>query len=81
MIDLARAEFGFEDSQCFVVGDKPCDVDLGRRMGATTFLVRTGHGQHYVLEGKVKPDHIVNDLHEAGQIIERLLDSDEAISR
>jgi phosphoglycolate phosphatase-like HAD superfamily hydrolase len=32
------------EPDAWVVGDKPCDTELGRGIGAKTILVRTGYG-------------------------------------
>ena len=40
----AAARFGFDPGRAFVVGDHAGDVGMGRAVGATTFLVLTGHG-------------------------------------
>lgn len=66
----AAREFGFRLDQSFVVGDKACDVELGRRVGATTILVRTGHGAESArvwtspnqLPSVAPPDFIVDDF-------------------
>src|SRR5205814_2994218 len=44
LADQAAAALGFDPRTTFVVGDKHCDIDLGRRLAATTFLVRTAYG-------------------------------------
>ena len=62
MIEQAAAENGFDPRRAFVVGDKLCDVDLGRAVGATTFLVRTGYGAKEAEDPRVRPDHVVDDL-------------------
>ena len=54
--DLARS---------FVVGDKPCDIELGINIGARTILVRTGYGAHYDTGAAPAPDVIVENLEEA----------------
>lgn len=69
----AAEELGFDPGQCFVIGDKPCDVELGRGVGAAAFLVRTGYGDEYAASGEVAADFVVNDLLEAAQVIEGLL--------
>jgi D-glycero-D-manno-heptose 1,7-bisphosphate phosphatase len=76
---LVRAahELGFDPRASFVVGDKTRDVELGRRVGATTFLVRAGYGAQVTAEGKVKPDYVVDGVHEATLVIERLLAAEE----
>lgn len=63
-------------SRCFVVGDKDCDVELGRGVGATTILVLTGYGRSERDEGGVRPDYVANDLREAATIIRRLVEAD-----
>lgn len=66
------AELNFDPAASFVIGDKPCDIDLGRRLGATTFLVRTGYGARNEREG-LKADYIVDDVLAAAHIIRTLL--------
>jgi D-glycero-D-manno-heptose 1,7-bisphosphate phosphatase len=67
MVEQAVAEHGFDPKMGFVIGDKNADVDLGRGVGATTFLVRTGHGPK--AEPTTKADHVVDDLLAAARII------------
>jgi D-glycero-D-manno-heptose 1,7-bisphosphate phosphatase len=73
MIEAAAEELDFDPRQCFVIGDNECDMELGRRVGATTMLVRTGYGATVAAEAKAEPDYIVNDLAEAAQVIERVV--------
>lgn len=73
MIERAASEFGFDPQDSFVIGDKPCDVELGRRVGATTFLVRTGYGSQVAAEAGAAPDYTVADIREASLIIGRLV--------
>jgi len=56
----AAAEHGFNPAHAIVVGDKPCDVDLGRAIGARSFLVRTGYGTTF--EGATSAHVVVDDL-------------------
>jgi D-glycero-D-manno-heptose 1,7-bisphosphate phosphatase len=72
---LAAADLGFDPSEAFVIGDKPCDVELGRRLGAATLLVRTGYGNRYPV-GAVRPDHVADDLADAARTIEALLEGE-----
>ena len=72
----AAAELHFDPAVSFVVGDKPCDIELGRRLGAVTFLVRTGYGAHYEQEG-LQADYIVEDVLGAAQVIAVLLSTGE----
>ena len=73
MLLQAAAEHGFSPAECFVIGDKPCDVDLGRRVGATTFLVRTGYGAQFAAAGDIGAHHVVDDLQQAAAVIAGLL--------
>ena len=73
MIETAADELDFDQRLCFVIGDNECDIALGRRVGATTILVRTGYGAQVAAEGKAHPDYVVDDLAEAAQLIESLV--------
>jgi D-glycero-D-manno-heptose 1,7-bisphosphate phosphatase len=77
MIEAAARELGFDPSRAFVVGDKACDVELGRGVGATTLLVRTGYGARLAGEGKAGADYVVDNLSEAARVVEGLLAADE----
>jgi D-glycero-D-manno-heptose 1,7-bisphosphate phosphatase len=77
LIELAAKELEFDPREAFVVGDKPCDIEVGRQVGATTFLVRTGYGNQVAAQDMVTPDYIVDGLNEAAHVIERLLAADE----
>ena len=43
-LEQATRDLDFDAGSSFVVGDRAGDVELGRRAGATTFLVTTGYG-------------------------------------
>ena len=42
MVDHAARDHGFDPKESVVIGDKACDVELARRVGATRILVATG---------------------------------------
>ncbi len=66
----AAAKHGIVLGQAFVVGDHAVDVQMGRRVGATTILVRTGHGEEELADGAGEwADHVVADLREAAGVI------------
>lgn len=67
MVLQAVAEHGFDPRRAFMVGDKEVDVEMGLAVGATTFLVRTGHGHKFV--AGTKAHHVVDDLAQAAEII------------
>ena len=73
LLETAANDLGFDRQDCFVVGDKSCDIELGQRAGATTFLVRTGYGAQTVEEGSLRSDYTVDDLWEASQVIRAIL--------
>jgi histidinol-phosphate phosphatase family protein len=68
----AAEEWAFDLRESFVIGDKPCDIDLGRRVGAVTLLTRTGYGAQYAAAG-LAADYTVSDLEEAASIITGLV--------
>lgn len=74
LVDRAAAVLGFDPAQCFVVGDASSDIELGRRLNATTVLVRTGYGAETEASG-APFDHVVDDLDAASVLIEELLGS------
>ena len=73
MIDRAKLDFDFDPKQAFVIGDKPCDVHLGNAIGATSILVRTGHGREHHESPDLNADFIVDDLSQAARAIEEKL--------
>ena len=74
LLEQAGHDYGFDPASCFVIGDKSVDIEFGQRASATTFLVRTGYGAELEHEGTVRPDYIVDDLEQAAQVIEGLLE-------
>jgi D-glycero-D-manno-heptose 1,7-bisphosphate phosphatase len=73
LLELAARELDFDPCSCFVIGDRSSDIELGQKVGATTFLVRPGYGEQVVEEITVIPDYVVSGLGEAAQVIEDLL--------
>lgn len=69
----AAQEHDFDPKDCFVVGDKACDIELGQRVGARTFLVRTGYGVQVASDNTNSPDYVVDDVLGAAQVIGSLL--------
>lgn len=79
LIDKAAQELNFNPQDSFVIGDKPCDIELGQQVGATTLLVRTGYGAEVAASGAIAPDYVVDDLWEAAQLIEQLVTVDRGV--
>jgi D-glycero-D-manno-heptose 1,7-bisphosphate phosphatase len=75
LVVTAAAELGFDPTGCFMVGDKPCDIELGRRVGAGTFLVRTGYGTQHESGKTAQADYVVDDLLGVARIIAQITSS------
>ncbi len=73
LVEQAAARHGFDPAESFVVGDLASDIELGRAIGATTLLVRTGHGALTEQSARPGADHVVDDLPAAARRIEELL--------
>ncbi len=52
MVEAAREKYEFAIADAIVIGDKICDIELGKNIGARTALVATGFGA----EEKIKID-------------------------
>ena len=72
MMERAAGQIGLDSSASFVVGDNQADIELGRRMGATTLLVRTGYGAK--VEATAQSDYVVDDITGAASIIQQLVE-------
>jgi D-glycero-D-manno-heptose 1,7-bisphosphate phosphatase len=74
----AAERFSFDPAGSFVVGDHAGDAGLGRAIGATTFLVLTGHGAEEREQANRESlvDHVVPDLAAAADIITALVEQE-----
>lgn len=75
LVDQASQDLGFDPRLSYVIGDKACDIELGRRLGATTILITTGYGAQTIADGSARPDFVVDDLVQAARVIGGLLAS------
>lgn len=73
LVDAAVAELHFNPAAAFMIGDKPCDIELGRAVRARTFLVRTGYGAKHEADSSARPDYVVDNLLDAATIIAQLV--------
>ena len=71
----AAQRFQFDPAQCFVVGDKPCDIDLGKAVGATTILVKTGYGAEICQQESINPDYLVDTAKDVAFTIQQHIQS------
>ena len=77
MVEQASRDLGFDPAEGFLVGDKAIGVAMGRRVGATTILVRTGYGAEQEAEAGNDTDHVADNLLAAARIIGSVLDGKE----
>lgn len=73
LMERAARELDFDVTASFVIGDKACDIEMGRRIGATTFLVRTGYGAAAAASGAVSPQYVVDALADVVPVIRHLI--------
>ena len=78
LVEKAARELCFEPREAFVIGDNICDIELGRAVGATTLLVRTGYGSRVAADAQTRPDYVINDLEEAASVIERIIENGDS---
>jgi len=67
LMEKAAKDLGFNPQNSIVIGDKACDIDMGRMAGALTFLVRTGYGGQ--IESAAAADLVVDNLPVAARSI------------
>jgi D-glycero-D-manno-heptose 1,7-bisphosphate phosphatase len=69
MLDLAAREHAIDLRRSFIVGDRHGDVEVARRTGANSILVRTGYGEGEYLwnasKWQYQPDFVAADLADA----------------
>ncbi|MBI2886772.1 MAG: HAD-IIIA family hydrolase [Chloroflexi bacterium] len=80
LLDRACREFRVHAWESFVIGDQATDIEMGRRAGAITFLVKTGYGLKTLEEATTSPHYVVQDLVEAAEIIGGLLAPPPAVA-
>lgn len=74
----AAEELGIDLAASVMIGDKRSDIDFGRRLGARTILVRTGHGAQTDAVGTVPCTFVAGDLHHAGDYLAALTRREDA---
>lgn len=70
LLEIAVKKYRIEPELSWFIGDKNIDVMAGKRMGAKTILVLTGHGKEEARN--VDSDFIAEDVNQALLIIERI---------
>jgi D-glycero-D-manno-heptose 1,7-bisphosphate phosphatase len=73
MLERAASELKLDLKKSFVVGDRSGDVELARRAGSRSVLVRTGFGEGEVAwradKWTHRPDFVAKDLWQAADWI------------
>ena len=73
MLRRAERELGVDLARSWVVGDMITDVEMGRRVGARTILLRTGYGLGQITyqrdRWKAEPDAVCDNLLDAARQI------------
>ena len=66
LMERAALELGIDLDRSYAVGDSKRDLEAGRKVGARTALVLTGHtGREDIGEWNFRPDHVAGNLLEA----------------
>ncbi len=74
LLSQAKKDFDLNLKKCYMIGDGITDIQAGRAVGCTTFLI----GNHkcdlcrLLSEKKIKPDFIVPNLYQATKYIKKL---------
>lgn len=72
LVEKASKKHNFDPKSCFVIGDNKGDIELGKNIGATTILVRTGYGRQ-IEKAEINPDYVVDNLEAVLPIIKNEL--------
>jgi len=67
-LDAAK-DFDIDLSASIVIGDKPCDIELGQAVSAKTVLVRTGYGAKHETAQDCSPDFIIDSIADLSAIL------------
>lgn len=81
LVQKASQELEFNPAEAFVIGDKPCDIQLGQSIGARALLVRTGYGELTAQDSALRPYAVAADLYEAALAISVWHSRDERSKR
>lgn len=73
MVEMVREKYSVAISESIVVGDKICDIEMGKNIGARTVLVQTGYGKEEMAKISANsgpmPDFYAKDLWEATRLL------------
>ena len=69
MLKEACCEHGLSPGESFMVGDKPSDVECGKRAGCRSILVETGKEKESGQQLEFQPDYVATDFKDAARWI------------
>jgi histidinol-phosphate phosphatase family protein len=69
LVDQACRDFAIDRAASWMVGDSTRDVELARRAGFRSVLVRTGNSGADGRYPDVRPDHVVADIAAAAELV------------
>lgn len=69
MVDRAVNEYSLDVENSYVIGDKASDLWLANSVGATSILVRTGHGLETENDKSIKAGFVARDILQAAEWI------------
>jgi D-glycero-D-manno-heptose 1,7-bisphosphate phosphatase len=69
MAQQAAREWGLELEGCFMVGDKPSDVELADAIGGSGILVATGHGHEHLSWARAGARPVFQEFKDAARFI------------
>jgi len=69
LAEVAARDWNGDLAKSYVIGDKACDIELGKHVGATTFLIQAEDGANMAQTNLVNPDFIVHDIKAAAEVI------------
>jgi D-glycero-D-manno-heptose 1,7-bisphosphate phosphatase len=61
----AALTYGLDLSRCFMIGDRPTDLQAGINAGTKTILVLTGAGRDTIAKPEVNADFVAEDIGQA----------------
>ncbi len=76
LLEQAQADLGCSLEHSWMIGDKPSDIELGKRVGARTILIRSPVAGRTGEAELLEPDFVVDDLAQAAERIRRTIASD-----
>ena len=69
LVDQACRDFAIDRAASWMIGDSTRDVELARRAGLRSVLVRTGNSGADGRYPDVRPDHVVADIAAAAELV------------